>query len=556
MQKSRDNKFQPVAYFSRQTSPEEQNYSSYDLETLAVVESLRKFRVYLVGAPFKIVTDCNSLRATFSKRDMIPRVARWWEQMQEYDFNIEYKPGKSMAHVDALSRNPISNTPTDAVRILNVDTNWLATVQLADEEVRKIIGILENPEFEHITDIKSNYKVKHGRLFRITKSGDKWVVPKGVRWQIVKQNHDDIGHFAVEKTLEKIKASYWFPKMQKFVTKYVNSCLECAYCKSTGGKKPGFLHPIEKVNVPFDTIHANHVGPFVRSGKGNMYILVLIDSFTRYLYLKAVRNTKSSTSIKVFREYFALFGVPRRVITDRGTSFTSDSFKQFMKERNIKHVLNAVSTPRANGQVERYNRTLIESLAAKMVGLAESKWDEQLPDVQWGINNTHNKGINCTPSEALFGTRPIGASDSRVIADLADDITSASNDQSISALRDTINSHVQSQQDSQKRRFDAKRCSAPKYNVGDLVRVERQVPASGNSKKLVPKYQGPYKIIAVHDHDRYQIQDTPITRKLRCSSKAYCILFINYYLKNTVRKHIGCSGATSEAYVQQWTLIA
>lgn len=66
-----------------------------------------------------------------------------------------------------------------------------------------------------------------------------------------------------------------------------------------------------------------------------------------------MRNTKTSTTVRVFREYFGIFGVPKRIITDRGTSFTSDGFKKFLGERNIKQVLNAVSTPRANGQVER-----------------------------------------------------------------------------------------------------------------------------------------------------------------------------------------------------------
>lgn len=66
LQKNDLNKLRPIAYFSRQTTPEEQNYSSYDLETHAVVASFQKFRVYLVGIHFKVVTDCNSLRATFS----------------------------------------------------------------------------------------------------------------------------------------------------------------------------------------------------------------------------------------------------------------------------------------------------------------------------------------------------------------------------------------------------------------------------------------------------------------------------------------------------------
>lgn len=86
------------------------------------------------------------------------------------------------------------------------------------------------------------------------------MVPKGVRWQVVK--HDDIGHFSVDA------------KMRSFVKKYVRSCLECTYAKAKGGKRPGFLHPIEKVDNPFDTVHIDHVGPFVRSKRGNIYIYI------------------------------------------------------------------------------------------------------------------------------------------------------------------------------------------------------------------------------------------------------------------------------------------
>lgn len=336
MQRDEMHVLKPIAYFSRQTTLEEQNYTSYDLETLAVVVALQKFRVYLIGISFKIVSDCSSLKATFQKRDMLPRVARWWEQMQEFNFVVEYRPGASMTHVDALGRNPVPSK--DVLRISSVpDTNWLSTVQNADDDLQRIIGILKDPKLDDLVDIKSNYKVKNDKLFRTTADGDRWVVPKGVRWQITKQCHDDIGHFAFDKTLDKIKANYWFPKMRRFIRKYVDSCLECAYSKSSAGKKPGFLHPIPKVAAPFDTIHIDHTGPFVRSSKGNMYILVLIDAFTKYLYLKAVRNTKTQTTIRVLKEYFGIFGVPKRVISDRGTSFTSDSFKAFMNEKGIKH---------------------------------------------------------------------------------------------------------------------------------------------------------------------------------------------------------------------------
>lgn len=546
LQKDENGLLKPVAYFSRQTTPEEQNYSSYDLETLAVIGSLQKFRVYLIGVRFKVVTDCNSLRATFLKRDMIPRVARWWSQMQEYDFNIEYKAGKSMAHVDALSRNPVQTNVAE-LQVRNVtEADWLVTVQSADSEVQRIVGILQDPNLNDIVDIRSNYKQKNGKLFRVTERGDRWVVPKGVRWQVVKQNHDDIGHFAVDKTLEKLQATYWFAKMRSFVKKYVGSCLECAYSKSAGGKRPGFLHPIEKVDQPFHTVHVDHVGPFVRSSKGSMHILVMIDAFTRYIYVRPVRNTKTLNTVRILRDYFGIFGVPKRLISDRGTSFTSTSFKRFIVEKGIKHILNAVSTPRANGQVERYNKTIIESLTTKCVGTNDNKWDEHLPEVQWGLNNTFNKGIGCTPSEALFGMRLTGPSERSLITALSEDDQAVYRLGNVDQIRDQINDHVANSQLKQKNTFDKSRCSPPTYKEGDLVRVERQLAATGHSRKLIPRYQGPYRIVKAYKHDRYQIEATPLTRK---GNKNYSNVVAVDKIKpwlNFARPHDVSSGNESE----------
>lgn len=274
--------------------------------------------------------------------------------------------------------------------------------------------------------------------------------------------------------------------MRAFVSKYVSWCLEYPYSKTPGGKQHGFLHLIHKVDVPFDSIHMDHTGPFVRSNRGNVYILILIDAFTKYSYIKPVKNTKSNTTIRILREFVGIFGVPKRIISERGTTFTSDLFKKFVLDKGIKHVLNAVASPWANGQVERYNKVIVNSLTAKCVDSSESKWEDHLPDVQWGMNNTFNKGINKTPAEALFGIRPQGSSDSRVISVIDNDITAVN--KTLEEIRTEISSHIESTQETQKATVDKARCKAIKYNIGDLVRVERHIPSTGGSKKLIPKY--------------------------------------------------------------------
>lgn len=119
------------------------------------------------------------------------------------------------------------------------------------------------------------------------------------------------------------------------------------------------------------------------------------------------------------------------------------------------------------------------------------------------MNNTLNKGINRTPAEALFGVRPFGTNESRILSELSGDTNTnveGTLDANRNAIRENINTHIET-------------CQPTMYQVGDLVRVERQVTATGQSKKLIPKYQGPYRITAILDHDRYHEEDTPLTKK-------------------------------------------
>lgn len=212
-----------VSYYSRKTSVEEQKYHSYDLETLAVVVAMKNFRIYLLGIKFTVITDCSAIRATAEKRDIHPRVARWWAYMQDFNFDVKYRSGAQSAHVDYLSRNPVECLLVDIT-----EGEWIRTVQEQDPAIAVIRRILEAGGSEPCTrqyfDI---YDLKGGVVFRRTTSGNKWVVPRMARFNVVKMCHDDQGHFALEKTLEKVRENYWFSGMRRFVSKYVRACLNC-----------------------------------------------------------------------------------------------------------------------------------------------------------------------------------------------------------------------------------------------------------------------------------------------------------------------------------------
>lgn len=100
-----------------------------------------------------------------------------------------------------------------------------------------------------------------------------------------------LGHPGAEKTLKLVSQKYWFSKMRKYVKRYISCCLACMYNKEPTERQPGFLHPIPKFDVPMHTIHIDHLGPFVTSSRKNTQLITAIDGFTKFAFLKAVRNT-------------------------------------------------------------------------------------------------------------------------------------------------------------------------------------------------------------------------------------------------------------------------
>lgn len=502
-----DGHLHPVSYYSRQTTTAEKNYHSYELETLAVVETLKKYRIYLIDKEFVLVTDCNALKTAWTKRDLLPRMARWWLMLQEYNFMIEFRPGNKMRHVDALSRNPdFSSEPSEEVAVLKIEAaDWVLSAQLTDDKIVHIRSVLEKPPVtDYEKGIYKNYALRDHRLYRITVRGLQWVVPKGMR-QHVRAAHDEMGHFAVEKTLDVLCNHYWFPKMKEYVQKY-KCCIPCIYTKSATGRRPGYLHPIPKVPVPFHTIHIDHLGPFNRSRRRNMFLIVVVDAFTKFVLLKPVRTTKSRPVLKFLDEVCFTYGAPNRIIADRGTAYTFKKFGGFCNVKGIQLIKNAVAIPRPNGQVERYNRTIIAGLTAQE---DEHNWDTYVPKLQFALNNTVHKDTRKTPSEVLMGYRPRNQSDTPLV----NTITCGRTQLDLLQVRNEVAGKIKRAQEANKRRFDNKRKPSERYKIGDLIVVEKCGRSDGASAKLKPKFCGPMVVKDILPNDRYRVVDMPCSNR-------------------------------------------
>lgn len=208
-----DQYFHPVYYASGKTTEAKEKYHSYELKVLAIIKALQKFRVYLLGVPFTIVTDCRAFTLTMNKKDLCVRVARWTLLLEKFSYKIEHRAGKSMTHVDALSRSPLPCVFT----IDEGEEGLLAKLKRAQHEDSEIQPIITRTGQNTVDE----YVMRDGLVFKII-NNDELVVPKSMQSQIIKRAHEQ-GHFSANKTELLVKRDYWFTNMSaKLVYEYVS----------------------------------------------------------------------------------------------------------------------------------------------------------------------------------------------------------------------------------------------------------------------------------------------------------------------------------------------
>ncbi|KAK8768371.1 hypothetical protein V5799_015163 [Amblyomma americanum] len=370
--------------------------------------------------------------------------------------------------------------------------------------------------------LAQNFVLKEGRLFRETEANGKkkllYVMPKSMRKSLCVKFHDLEGHFGLDRTIAKISETYWFPGMRRYVREHIRRCFECLICKVPSGKEKGLLHPIPPGRRPFETIHADHLGPFVRSKKGNKYILVVIDNLTKYVRLFPSRDTSAKSVIKSCEDFTFSHGLPERIITDRGTCFTSKAFEEFCKARGIQHVLNSTRHPRANGQVERVNRTLVPTIMTTIDGNDQREWDIRLKGVEAFLNTSYNKSTGRTPFEVLYGYNPKfhdGAL--REIAETEDNVAWTNPEQ----LNAEVRTRILDSQAKYKKRFDMRHCSGDTLKAGDVVVMRCTPEHTGEPTKTQPRYKGPLVVTEVKPNDTYGVAALKGTRSRHYATTAH-----------------------------------
>lgn len=269
-------------------------------------------------------------------------------------------------------------------------------------------------------------------------------------------------------------------------------------------REEGFLHNIPKASDPFELIHVDHFGP-VDNSRSKKHIFVVIDSCTKFVRLYTTKTTNTREVISALKDYFRSYSKPKTIISDRGSCFTSNDFAQFLESENIQHIKVATGSPQANGQAERVNRSLGPMIAKLCDTEKNVHWDNVVDTVEYVLNNSVHRTIKQYPSVMLFGIKQRGKVVDLLSEELLGGATPAQ--QSHKEVRTQASENEKRLQSYNNAYVNSKRRVANQYEEGDYVLIKNFDSTVGVSRKLIPKFKGPYKISKVLRNDRYVLED-------------------------------------------------
>ncbi|KAK1694992.1 hypothetical protein QYE76_011689 [Lolium multiflorum] len=478
-----------ISYGSRQLRPHEVNYPTHDLELAAVVFALKTWRHFLYGAKCELYTDHK--RKANVVADALSRKSTGGI---EPEISPELKKEISQAQIQLWEKEAHEG---------------LSALQVADEmnvnlKNEIIMGQLDDPFI-----VEEMRRIDEGRPseFHRGEMGSLWFqkricVPDiaEIKEVILREAHQTPYsiHPGSTKMYMDLKELFWWNNMKREIAQYVAECHTCQRVKAEHQSPAGKLQPLPIPEWKWEEIGMDFITGLPMTNKKKDMIWVIVDRLTKSAHFLAVnQQDKGEKLIDLYiKEIVSKHGVPKKIVSDRGSVFTSAFWKQLHEALGSKLDYSTAYHPQTGGQTERTNQILEDMLRACALDFGGS-WEEHLPLAEFSYNNSYQSSIKMAPFEALYGRKcrsPICWYEAGSSKEFNPDYVKEKQH-----IIDIIRDRLKIAQSRQKSYADQKRRTW-EPQVGDMVYLKvspmKGLQRFGVKGKLSPRYIGPFKILS------------------------------------------------------------
>jgi hypothetical protein len=394
----------------------------------------------------------------------------------------------------------------------NVEAMVMEVESTLEEEIRKGQG-----SDEKIKEIKTLIVLGKAPDFTEDDQGTIWFkkricVPEieHLPQLILREAHDSAYsiHPGSTKMYQDLKEKYWWYGLKRYVATYVALCDVCQRVKAEHQRPAGLLQPLKVPEWKWEEICMDFIVGLPRTRNGYDSIWVIVDRLTKVAHFIPVKTTYSGAQLVdlYMSRIVCLHGVPKKIVSDRGTQFTSHFWKRLHESMDTKLNFSSAYHPQTDGQTQRTNQVLEDMLRACALKHGRS-WDKSLPYAEFSYNNSYQASLKMAPFEALYGRKcrtPLYWNQTGESQLFGPEIL-----QEAKKHVQIIRENLKTAQSRQKSYADNRRRELM-FEVGDFVYLKVS-PMRGMKRfkvkgKLSPRYIGPFKILERKGEVAYQLE--------------------------------------------------
>ena len=422
----------PVVYLSRRCRGKESTYCSRRGELVALWYAVSKWRPFLEGQQFVVLSDDLSL-TTMAKRSEDLKIQRYLNELQAFKCTVKHKRGKDHIDADALSRchEPSAADESDivddstyahehilAVQPISTNSRPLpghvdAVSQMALAQAADPVCIRIREKIDQNPSSKDKYLMSNnGLIYRrqTAPRNHQLLIPRSERRRYFDMHHSSpaAAHFGRDRTLDRLTSTCYWPGLHKEVTQWVRDC-ECQRSKLTRPKSSGFMFVRPRRDLrPWTRVHIDHYGPLNRTGSPDNYTYILTVSCadSHSCHFIPIRNNGASETARALLMVFEFESFPESVISDRHQAFRSQLIKALCDLAGIHLFTTVAYRAQGNSPAERPHRFL-NSCLKTMVNEDMNNWHRFLSLILLAYRSCVHPALGETPFFLERGRDPI-----------------------------------------------------------------------------------------------------------------------------------------------------